>query len=71
MEIFRNLNQGLLEMCRGIEMLRFIEHSRKARTLPVVDIGVAVDTPRTSSARGFARNRNSPGPPPSEATDLG
>ncbi|MFE1174271.1 3-deoxy-manno-octulosonate cytidylyltransferase [Streptomyces sp. NPDC058773] len=45
LEIFRNLGQGPLERAEGVEMLRLIEHSRNVRMLPVVDAGLAVDTP--------------------------
>ncbi|MCK7627692.1 hypothetical protein MUU72_32135 [Streptomyces sp. RS10V-4] len=45
LEIFRNLSQGPLERAEGVEMLRFIEHSRNVQMLPVVDAGLAVDTP--------------------------
>ncbi|MFI2259155.1 cytidylyltransferase domain-containing protein [Streptomyces tubercidicus] len=44
LEIFRELSQGPLERAEGVEMLRFIEHSRNVRMLPVVDAGLAVDT---------------------------
>ncbi|UKY49890.1 3-deoxy-manno-octulosonate cytidylyltransferase [Streptomyces inhibens] len=45
LEIFRKLSQGPLERAEGVEMLRFIEHSRNVRMLPVADAGLAVDTP--------------------------
>ncbi|MFE0187606.1 3-deoxy-manno-octulosonate cytidylyltransferase [Streptomyces sp. NPDC059008] len=43
--IFRKLDLGPLERAEGVEMLRFIEHSHSVRMLPVVDTGLAVDTP--------------------------
>ncbi|UQA96623.1 glycosyltransferase family protein [Streptomyces halobius] len=45
LETFRNLDQGPLECAEDVESLRFIEHSHYVRMLPVVDSGVAVDTP--------------------------
>ncbi|MEW1722071.1 3-deoxy-manno-octulosonate cytidylyltransferase [Streptomyces sp. NPDC093109] len=45
LDVFRSLDQGPLERAEGIEMLRFIEHAYRVRMVPVVDAGLAVDTP--------------------------
>lgn len=42
---FRRLQQGPLERAEGVEMLRFVEHGHAVRMVPVLDNGVAVDTP--------------------------
>lgn len=45
LSLFRHLPQGPLERTEGVEMLRFIEHGHGVRMLPVIDDGLAVDTP--------------------------
>lgn len=63
---FQQLPQGPLEKAEGVEMLRFIEHGYGVRMLPVVDEGLAVDTPE-DLARAFAILRSRPhGPCPTE-----
>ncbi|WP_371602280.1 3-deoxy-manno-octulosonate cytidylyltransferase [Streptomyces sp. NBC_01220] len=42
---FRQLQQGPLERAEGVEMLRFVEHGHAVQMVPVLDDGVAVDTP--------------------------
>ncbi|MEW1996934.1 3-deoxy-manno-octulosonate cytidylyltransferase [Streptomyces coelicoflavus] len=42
---FRQLRQGPLERAEGVEMLRFVEHGHAVQMIPVMDGGVAVDTP--------------------------
>ncbi|MEU8589371.1 3-deoxy-manno-octulosonate cytidylyltransferase [Streptomyces sp. NPDC048664] len=42
---FRQLRQGPLERAEGVEMLRFVEHGHAVRMVPVLDDGLAVDTP--------------------------
>lgn len=42
---FRQLRQGPLERAEGVEMLRFVEHGHAVQMIPVLDDGVAVDTP--------------------------
>nr|WP_256098539.1 3-deoxy-manno-octulosonate cytidylyltransferase [Streptomyces agglomeratus] len=45
LSMFRHLPQGPLERSEGVEMLRFVEHGHEVRMLPVIDDGLAVDTP--------------------------
>ncbi|MEV5150875.1 3-deoxy-manno-octulosonate cytidylyltransferase [Streptomyces werraensis] len=45
LSLFRHLPQGPLERTEGVEMLRFVEHGHGVRMLPVIDDGLAVDTP--------------------------
>ncbi|MEU4897621.1 3-deoxy-manno-octulosonate cytidylyltransferase [Streptomyces sp. NPDC044780] len=42
---FLQLQQGPLERAEGVEMLRFVEHGHAVQMVPVLDDGVAVDTP--------------------------
>lgn len=42
---FASLRPGPVELAEGIEMLRFLEHSRPVTMVRVQDEGVAVDTP--------------------------
>lgn len=42
---FRQLQQGPLERAEGVEMLRFVEHGHAVQMIPVLDDGIAVDTP--------------------------
>ncbi|MER5689406.1 3-deoxy-manno-octulosonate cytidylyltransferase [Streptomyces sp. NPDC002205] len=42
---FRHLHQGPLERAEAVEMLRFVEHGHAVQMVPVLDDGVAVDTP--------------------------
>ena len=45
LSLFQYLPQGPLERTEGVEMLRFVEHGHGVRMLPVIDDGLAVDTP--------------------------
>lgn len=45
LSLFQQLPQGPLERTEGVEMLRFVEHGHGVRMLPVIDDGLAVDTP--------------------------
>ncbi|MFE3861864.1 3-deoxy-manno-octulosonate cytidylyltransferase [Streptomyces goshikiensis] len=45
LQLFRRLQQGPLERAEGVEMLRFVEHGHAVQMIPVLDEGVAVDTP--------------------------
>ncbi|MEU6014348.1 hypothetical protein ABZ826_09895 [Streptomyces sp. NPDC047515] len=49
---FRQLQQGPLERAEGVEMLRFVEHGHAVQMIPVVDDGVAVDTPEDLARAG-------------------
>jgi 3-deoxy-manno-octulosonate cytidylyltransferase (CMP-KDO synthetase) len=49
---FRQLQQGPLERAEGVEMLRFVEHGHTVQMIPVVDDGVAVDTPEDLARAG-------------------
>ncbi|MFD9291986.1 3-deoxy-manno-octulosonate cytidylyltransferase [Streptomyces sp. NPDC060030] len=50
---FRQLQQGPLERAEGVEMLRFVEHGHAVRMVPVVDDGIAVDTPTDLARAGI------------------
>ncbi|MEU5840066.1 3-deoxy-manno-octulosonate cytidylyltransferase [Streptomyces diacarni] len=45
LQCFSQLEQGPLERAEGVEMLRFVEHGQVVQMVPVLDDGVAVDTP--------------------------
>jgi len=49
---FEQLRPGPLERAEGVEMLRFVEHGHDVQMVPVMDNGVAVDTPE-DLARAF------------------
>ncbi|MBB4984131.1 3-deoxy-manno-octulosonate cytidylyltransferase [Streptomyces nymphaeiformis] len=52
LNLFRRLPQGPLERTEGVEMLRFVEHGHGVRMLPVIDDGLAVDTPEDLARAG-------------------
>ncbi|MFD8011583.1 3-deoxy-manno-octulosonate cytidylyltransferase [Streptomyces sp. NPDC058955] len=61
LSLFRQLPHGPLERTEGIEMLRFIEHGHRVKMLPVMDDGLAVDTPEDlARASRFLRSRQLP-----------
>lgn len=45
LEFFSTTSQGPLESSESVEMYRFIEHDRPVLMVPVVESGIAVDTP--------------------------
>lgn len=45
LEFFARTSQGPLEASESVEMYRFIEHDRPVLMVPVVESGIAVDTP--------------------------
>ncbi|MFF7777067.1 3-deoxy-manno-octulosonate cytidylyltransferase [Streptomyces tanashiensis] len=52
LSLFRQLPQGPLERTEGVEMLRFVEHGHGVLMLPVIDEGMAVDTPEDLARAG-------------------
>ncbi len=50
-----------MERAEGVEMLRFVEHGHAVQMVPVLDSGVAVDTPEDLARAGHLLDPAQPG----------